>query len=87
MFISNDEKRYLFEIVKVLISDVRDATTEITMLKAKIKVLEEKAQEIKSAKPTEAELKEELKKAKKRAYARDYYHRKKEGKQVFHVGS
>jgi len=87
MFISNDEKRYLFEIVKVLISDLRDANTEITMLKAKIKVLEEKSKEPKQDKPTEEELKAALKKAQKRAYAKAYYQRKKERDQVFHVGS
>ena len=87
MFISKFEKAEIQNAIDRLRFGLGDATTEIIVLKAKIKVLEEKAQEIKTAKPTEAELKEELKKAKKRAYARDYYHRKKEGKQVFHVGS
>lgn len=40
MFISNDEKRYLFETIKVLISDVRDATNEIIVLKGKLKAAE-----------------------------------------------
>lgn len=90
MFISTAEKNHLLDRVKLisaLIKDVSDANTEITMLKAKIKVLEEKAQEIKQPKPTEAELKAELKKAQKRAYAKAYYQRKKERDQVFHVGS
>jgi len=40
MFISKDEKRYLFETIKVLISDVRDATNEIIVLKGKLKAAE-----------------------------------------------
>ena len=90
MFISTAEKNYLLDRVKLisaLIKDVADANTEITMLKAKIKVLEEKSKEPKQDKPTEEELKAALKKAQKRAYAKAYYQRRKERDQVFHVGS
>jgi len=43
MFISNDEKKYLFDrikLVEALTKDMSLAASEITMLRAKIKVLE-----------------------------------------------
>ena len=50
MFISNSEKKYLFDQVKIISALTKDmslAATEITMLKAKIKVLEGKKPETK----------------------------------------
>jgi hypothetical protein len=40
MFISNDEKKYLFDQIKALAREQSSAVTEITMLKAKLKAAE-----------------------------------------------
>lgn len=88
MFISSKEKTNIQNAVESLRFGLADATTEILYLKAKIKVLEEKkADAEKPKKPTEDELKLELKKARQRAYGKAYYQRKKEREQVLHVGS
>ena len=39
MFISNQEKKYLFDQIKALSKDMSLAASEITMIRAKIKVL------------------------------------------------
>ena len=71
MFISNEEKKYLFDQIKLvsaLIKDMSLAASEITMLKAKIKVLEAKpAPVVKPKKPTTI-----AQKAKQREYMRRY---------------
>jgi len=40
MFISNEEKRYLFDQIKALAREQSSAASEITFLRAKIKALE-----------------------------------------------
>ena len=51
MFISNDEKKYLFDQIKGLSKDMSLAASEITMLKAKIKILEGKPTVVVEKKP------------------------------------
>ena len=71
MFISTQEKKYLFDqmkLISILIRDVNLASSEITVLKAKIKVLEGKpAPVVKPKKPTTI-----AQKAKQREYMRRY---------------
>ena len=77
MFISNSEKKYLFDQVKIISALTKDmslAATEITMLKAKVKVLEGKTVAPKK-KTTEAQ------RAKQREYARNYKAKKQLEKQ------
>ena len=73
MFISYAEKKHLLDKVKLLdalIKDLSLASTEITMLKAKVKVLEEKkATPKKRITPVQRE--------KQREYMRKYKARKK----------
>ena len=54
MFISNDEKKYLFDQIKALAREQSSAMTEITFLKAKIKVLEGKPAPVVAKKPKTA---------------------------------
>ena len=70
MFISNEEKNYLLDKVKGLVRDMSLAATEITILKAKIKVLE--GTKTPPKKQTTA-----AQKAKQREYMRAYKARKK----------
>ena len=51
MFISNDEKKYLFDQIKTLSKDMSLAASEITFLKAKIKGLEAKPSVVVEKKP------------------------------------
>jgi len=51
MFISNEEKKYLFDQIKTLSKDMSLAASEITFLKAKIKVLDAKPQVVVEKKP------------------------------------
>jgi hypothetical protein len=68
MFISKDEKKYLFDQIKSLSKDMSLAASEVTYLKAKIKVLEAKpAPVVKPKKPTTI-----AQKAKQREYMRRY---------------
>ncbi len=69
MFISNADKQYLLDQVKALVKDMNAASTEITMLKAKVKVLEG-IQKVKKE-MTEAQ------NAKQREYMKAYKARKK----------
>lgn len=69
MFISNADKQYLLDQVKALVKDMNAASTEITMLKAKVKVLEG-IQKVKKE-MTEAQ------KVKQREYMKAYKARKK----------
>ena len=91
MFISSKEKVHIQNAIESLRFGLADATTEILYLKAKIKVLEDKSApkpvKSKTPKKTEEQLKVELKKARQRVYARNYYQRKKERDQVLNVGS
>ena len=77
MFISTSDKKHLLDqakIISALIKDMSLAATEITALKAKIKVLEGKKTPAKK-KLTEAQ------RAKQREYARRYNAKKKLEKQ------
>jgi hypothetical protein len=87
MFIYKAEKEEMQRSITYLLGEFSKLWSDYLVLKAKIKVLEEKSKEPKQDKPTEAELKTELRKARQRAYAKAYYQRKKERDQVFHVGS
>ena len=87
MFIYKAEKEEMQRSITYLLGEFSKLWADYLVLKAKIKVLEEKSKEPKQDKPTEEELKAALKKAQKRAYARSYYQRKKERDQVLHVGS
>lgn len=73
MFISNNEKFYLLDKVKLLDALIKEMSlmaTEITMLKAKVKVLEG-VKSVPKIKLTTAQ------KEKRRSYSRAYYARKK----------
>jgi hypothetical protein len=73
MFISNEEKKYLFDQIKTLSKDMSLAASEITFLKAKIKVLEAKpASVVKPKKPKTA-----AQKAKQAEYMRRYTAKKR----------
>jgi hypothetical protein len=73
MFISNEEKKYLFDQIKTLSKDMSLAASEITFLKAKIKVLEAKpAPVVKPKKPKTA-----AQKAKQAEYMRKYTAKKR----------
>jgi hypothetical protein len=73
MFISNDEKKYLFDQIKALAREQSSALSDIIVLKAKIKLLESKpAPVVKPKKPTTI-----AQKAKQREYMRKYVARKK----------
>jgi hypothetical protein len=68
MFISNDEKKYLFDQIKALSREQSSALSDIIVLKAKIKLLEAKpATVVKPKKPTTI-----AQKAKQREYMRRY---------------
>jgi hypothetical protein len=69
MFISSEEKKYLFDrikLVEALTKDMGLAATEITVLKAKIKVLEAKPAPKPKKRMTEAQ------RVRQREYARKY---------------
>jgi hypothetical protein len=73
MFISNQEKQYLFDQIKGLSKDMSLAASEITYLKAKIKILDAKpAPVVKPKKPKTA-----AQKLKQREYMRRYNAKKK----------
>ena len=76
MFISKDEKKYLFDQIKALSKDMSLAASEITFLKAKIKVLDAKSAFV--AKPKKA--KTAAQKLKQRMYMRTYMAKKKAAK-------
>ena len=68
MFISKQEKQYLFDQIKGLSKDMSLAASEITYLKAKIKILEAKPEPVvKPKKPTTI-----AQKAKQREYMKRY---------------
>jgi len=73
MFISNQEKQYLFDQIKGLSKDMSLAASEITYLKAKIKILDAKpVPVVKPKKPKTA-----AQKLKQREYMRRYNAKKK----------
>jgi hypothetical protein len=81
MFISNGDRQFLLDQVKVLVKDMSLAASEITMLKAKLKVAEgnilvlkeiTNQNKVKPKKP-----KTLLQKTKQREYMRKYVARKK----------
>lgn len=83
MFISNADKQYLLDQVKVLVRDMNAASAEITMLKGKVRALEatvlilrEEVKQKKAKKPKKALTPEQ--KAKQREYQRMYKARKKQ---------
>jgi len=75
MFISKDEKKYLFDQIKALAREQSSAVTEITFLKAKIKVLEGKPAPVVAKKP-----KTLAQKKKQAQYMRTYMAKKKAAK-------
>ena len=76
MFISTQEKQYLFDQIKGLSKDMSLAASEITFLKAKIKILDAKpAPVVKPKKPTTI-----AQKAKQREYMKRYTAKKKAAK-------
>lgn len=82
MFISNADKQYLIDQVKVLVRDMNAASAEITMLKGKVRALEggflvlrEEAKQTKTKKPKKPLT--EAQKAKNRDYQRAYQARRK----------
>jgi len=75
MFISNEEKKYLFDQIKTLSKDMSLAASEITFLKAKIKVLDAKPAVVVAKKP-----KTVAQKAKQAQYMRTYMAKKKAAK-------
>jgi hypothetical protein len=72
MFISKQEKQYLFDQIKGLAKDMSLAASEITFLKAKIKVLEGKPAPVIEKKPKTA-----AQKKKQAEYMRKYTARKR----------
>lgn len=76
MFISTQEKKYLFDQIKALSKDMSLAASEITYLKAKIKILDAKATPVASTKKPKT-----LAQKKKQAqYMRTYMAKKKAAK-------
>jgi hypothetical protein len=76
MFISKQEKQYLFDQIKGLSKDMSLAASEITYLKAKIKILDTKPTPVvKPKKPTTI-----AQKAKQAEYMRRYTAKKKAAK-------
>lgn len=75
MFISKQEKQYLFDQIKGLSKDMSLAASEITFLKAKIKILEGKPAPVVAKKP-----KTLAQKKKQAQYMRTYMAKKKAAK-------
>ena len=75
MFISKQEKQYLFDQIKGLSKDMSLAASEITFLKAKIKILEGKPTVVVEKKP-----KTLAQKKKQAEYMRRYMAKKKAAK-------
>ena len=82
MFISKEEKELIQTRLNGYAKTMKEALVDISKLKAKVAELEanlEKAEKPpKPHKPTEQELKAELRKIRQRAYGRAYYQRKRE---------
>ena len=79
MFISKDEKKYLFDQIKSLSKDMSLAASEVTYLKAKIKILE--AKPVPVVKPTKPKKPlTDAQKVKQRDYMRKYVAKRKAAK-------
>ena len=87
MFISKEEKLKILNDLEYVQYQNSLFHSRIEILEKKIAQLEPKPVKSKTPKKTEEQLKVELKKARQRVYARNYYQRKKERDQVLNVGS
>jgi hypothetical protein len=87
MFISNEEKRYLFDQIKALAKEQSSAASEITFLKAKIKVLEAKKKADGALEGIKKDIADEDRRARQRMYARKYYAKKQLEKKAQNVSS
>ena len=76
MFISTQEKQYLFDQIKGLSKDMSLAASEITFLKAKIKILDAKATPVVTPKKPKTIAQQ----AKQREYMKRYMAKKKAAK-------
>lgn len=83
MFISNDEKKYLFDQVKNLQNNISDMTSEILFLKGRVKALTmtvsvlQQIVEANKAKPKPKKVLTPEQKLKQREYMRRYLAKKK----------
>ena len=91
MFISKEEKELIQTRLNGYAKTMKEALVDISKLKAKVAELEINLEKTvkppKPQKPTEQELKAELKKFRQRAYGRAYYQRKQEAKKVLNVSA
>ena len=85
MFISNDEKKYLFDQIKALAKEQSSTASEITFLKAKIKVLEANKKAGVVIEKPKKDIADEDRRAKQRMYARKYYAKKQLEKKAQNV--
>lgn len=77
MFISNQEKNLLQKNIKDLQKVLGDVLVDVTMLKAKIKVLDAKKKTEEAIAKPKKDIADEDRRAKQRMYARRYYAKKK----------
>lgn len=87
MFISNEEKKYLFDQIKALTKEQSSAASEITFLKAKIKVLEANKKANAAIEKPKKDIADEDRRARQRMYARKYYAKKQLEKKAQNVSS
>lgn len=87
MFISNDEKKYLFDQIKALAKEQSSTASEITFLKAKIKVLEANKKASVVIEKPKKDIADEDRRARQRMYARKYYAKKQLEKKAQNVSS
>lgn len=87
MFISNDEKKYLFDQIKALAKEQSSMASEITFLKAKIKVLEANKKANTVIEKPKKDIADEDRRARQRMYARKYYAKKQLEKKAQNVSS
>lgn len=87
MFISNEEKKYLFDQIKALAKEQSSMASEITFLKAKIKVLEAKKKADVVIENPKKDIADEDRRARQRMYARKYYAKKQLEKKAQNVSS
>lgn len=87
MFISNEEKKYLFDQIKALAKEQSSMASEITFLKAKIKVLEANKKANAVIEKPKKDIADEDRRARQRMYARKYYAKKQLEKKAQNVSS
>jgi len=87
MFISNEEKRYLFDQIKALAREQSSAASEITFLRAKIKALEANKKASVVIEKPKKDIADEDRRARQRMYARKYYAKKQLEKKAQNVSS